>query len=126
MSENEQLLRLASDLTPLDLPVGVYVVTPDGHFVKCNRRAREILHLPLEGDLAEDSITRFYHDPADREKMHDELLEAEARGLHLEKLLAFEVDGQEIFVRDFTRSLKDKEGKVLGFQSGRAASKTAI
>jgi PAS domain S-box-containing protein len=69
----------------------------------------------LEGDLIEDSITRFYHDPAEREKMHEELLEAEARGLHLEKLLAFEVDGQEIFVRDFTRSLKDKEGKVLGF-----------
>lgn len=115
MSESEQLLHLASELTPLDLPVGVYVVTPDGHFVKCNRRAREILHLPLEGDLGEDSITRFYRDSADREKMHAELLEAEARGLHLEKLLALEVDGQEIFVRDVTRSLKDEEGEVLGY-----------
>ena len=66
MSDKEQLLRLASDLTPIDLPVGLYVVTPDGHFVTCNRRAREILHLPLEGDLGGDSITRFYHDPADR------------------------------------------------------------
>jgi PAS domain S-box-containing protein len=115
MSENEQLLRLASDLTPLDLPVGVYVVTRDGHFVQCNRRAREILHLPLEGDLGEDSITRFYNDPTYREKMHEELFEAEARGFYLEKLLNFEVEGREIFVRDFTRSLRDSEGKLLGF-----------
>lgn len=114
MSENEQLLRLASDLTPFDLPIGVYVVTQDGEFVTCNRRAREILHLPLEGEV-KDSIARFYHDPTYREKMHQELLEAEARGVHLEKLLPLEVAGQEIFVRDFTRSLKDKEGKVLGF-----------
>src|SRR5688572_27977199 len=111
MSENEQLLRLASDLTPFDLPIGVYVVTQDGDFVTCNRRAREILHLPLEGEV-KDSIARFYHDPTYREKMHEELLEAEARGLHLEKLIPLEVNGQEIFVRDFTRSLRDKEGKV--------------
>jgi PAS domain S-box-containing protein len=114
MSENEQLLRLASDLTPFDLPIGVYVVTRDGEFVTCNRRAREILHLPLEGEV-KDSIARFYHDSTYREKIHEELLEAETRGLLLEKLLILDVNGQETFVRDFTRSLKDKEGKVLGF-----------
>jgi len=65
--------------------------------------------------LVEDSITRFYSDPTYREKMHEELFEAEAQGLHLEKLLTFEVEGQEIFVRDFTRSLRDNEGKILGF-----------
>jgi PAS domain S-box-containing protein len=114
MSENEELLRLASDLTPFDLPMGVYVVTKDGRFVSCNRRAREILSLPLEGNV-EDSIARFYHDPENRERMHAELLKAEAEGRYLEKLIPFEVNGHEIFVQDYTRSLRGKDGKVLGY-----------
>jgi PAS domain S-box-containing protein len=114
MSENEELLKLASDLTPFDLPVGVYVVTKDGRFVNCNRRAREILRLPLEGSV-EDSIARFYHDPENRERMHEELLKAEALGHYLEKLIPFEVNGYEIFVQDYTRSLRGKDGQVLGY-----------
>lgn len=114
MTENEQLLQLASDLTRFDLPIGVYVVNTVGRFVKCNQRARETLHLPLEGEV-EDSITSFYTDPTNREKMHEELLDAEARNLHLEKTIAFKVDGREMFVRDLTRSLQDKDGRVLGY-----------
>jgi PAS domain S-box-containing protein len=114
MSENEELLRLARDLTPFDLPIGVYVVTREGRFVKCNRRAREIFRLPLEGEI-DDSIARFYPDPNYREKMHRELLESEARGQPLEKLLTFEVNEQEIFVQDFTRSLRNEVGEVIGF-----------
>jgi PAS domain S-box-containing protein len=114
MSENEELLRLASALTPFDLPVGVYVVTKDGSFVNCNRRAREILRLPLEGDV-EDSIARFYQDPENRERMHEELLAAEAQGRYLEKLIPFEVNGHEIFVQDYTHSLRGKDGQVLGY-----------
>ncbi|HEY0404166.1 MAG TPA: PAS domain-containing sensor histidine kinase [Pyrinomonadaceae bacterium] len=116
MSENEKLLRLASDLTPFDLPIGVYVVTRDGRFVKCNRRAREILRLPLDGEI-DDTIIRFYRDPELREKMHLELMALEAQGGHMEKLVAFEVNGHEIFVQDFTRSLRDDDDEIVGYVS---------
>lgn len=114
MSQDEELIRLASELTPLDLPVGVYIVRRDGRFVKCNRRAREILNLPLDAEL-DDSIERFYQSPDERNRIHDELLKAEDRGIYLEKLLFFEVGGREVIVRDFTRSLKNAEGDVLGY-----------
>jgi PAS domain S-box-containing protein len=114
MSQDEELIRLASDLTPLDLPVGVYIVRRDGRFVKCNWRAREILNLPLEEEL-DDSIERFYQSPEERNRIHDELLKAEDGGIYLEKLLSFEVGSREVIVRDFTRSLRDVEGNVLGY-----------
>lgn len=115
MSNDEELLRVANDLTPFDLPIGMYVVRPDGQFVKCNRRAREILHLPLEGDVDAFSITSFYCDPAVREELHRELLAAEARGRDLEKLIFLEVEGQEVIVRDYTRFLRDADGQLLGY-----------
>jgi PAS domain S-box-containing protein len=114
MSEDEKLLLLASELTPFDLPIGVYVVNKDGRFVMCNRRAREIFRLPLKGEI-NDSITRFYRNPERREEMHRELSKLEAHDRHLEKLLDFEVNGREIFVQDFTRSLRDKNGEILGY-----------
>jgi PAS domain S-box-containing protein len=118
MDLNEELLRLASGLTPFDLPIGVYVVTKDGRFVACNRRVREILRLPLEGEIS-DTINPFYapsHQPeAEREAVRQGLLQAEAEGRYLEKLLAFEVGGREVFVQNFERSLRDADGEVLGY-----------
>lgn len=114
MSENEQLLRLANEFTPFDLPIGVYVVTSEGHFVECNRPAREIFRLPLKGELTGLSIHSFYDDPSQREEMRQELLRSEAEGRPFEKILSLTVNEQEIFVRDFTRSLRDKEGNFLG------------
>ncbi len=116
MSEYEELLRLASELTPLDLPVGVYIVTRDGRFVQCNRRAREILNLPLEGEVR-GSIESFYQSPQERERIHEELLKAEERRTYLEKLIVFEVGERETIVRDFTRSLRDAQGNVIGYVS---------
>jgi PAS domain S-box-containing protein len=114
MSQDKELIERASELTPLDLPVGVYIVRRDGRFVQCNRRAREILNLPLEGDL-DDSIERFYQSREERDRIHEELLKAEDRGVSLDKHLLFEVGGREVIVRDFSRSLKDTEGNVIGY-----------
>ncbi|HET6852069.1 MAG TPA: PAS domain-containing sensor histidine kinase [Pyrinomonadaceae bacterium] len=115
MSEDAELLRLANELKPLDLPVGVYIVRRDGQFVSCNHQARKILRLPLEEDVKASSIARFYADPQVREQMHQELQEAEKRGQCLEKLLSFDVGGEEIIVRDYTRSLRDDAGNILGY-----------
>lgn len=114
MSQDEELIRLASELTPLDLPLGVYIVRRDGRFVQCNRRAREILNLPLEKEL-DDSIERFYPSPQERDSIHNQLLEAEEKGRYLEKLLVFEIGAREVIVRDFARSIRDSEGKVIGY-----------
>lgn len=115
MPENDELLRLAKELTPFDLPIGVYVVTVDGQFRACNRRAREIFNLPPDGDLTDFSIGHYYDDPTKREKIHKELERAEAKGSQLEKLLPLKINGGEIVVRDYSRSVKDKDGNVLGY-----------
>lgn len=116
--DKEELLRLARERAPFDLPIGVYVVTKDGRFVECNRRVREILGLPLEGEV-DDNITRFYpkshQTEAKREAMHQRLLEKEAEGRYLENLLPLEVGSREVFVQDFAHTLRDAEGEVLGY-----------
>lgn len=115
MSEDAELLRLANEVKPLDLPIGVYIVRRDGRFVSCNSEARKILRLPLEEDIKESSIAGFHSDPAARDRLHQELLQAEKRGQHLEKVIPLEIEGQEVIVRDYARSLHDDKGTVLGY-----------
>lgn len=49
-----------------ELPIGVYMTTLDGRFIVANRILRQMLGLPLEGDLTVN-IKDFYANPADRE-----------------------------------------------------------
>ncbi len=62
----------------LDLPIGVYVVDPDGRFLACNLPLRQMLKLPLAGDVGARSldfyISRMLFATADHlERMHGDL-----------------------------------------------------
>lgn len=111
-SESDKLRRLAENLTPFDLPIGVYVVTKDGRFIKCHDRVREMLRLPPEGEVNR-SILDFYRNPEHREKLERRLVEQERAGggqAWIEKeVLEFAVEGREIFIQDHTRSLRDPD-----------------
>jgi PAS domain S-box-containing protein len=111
-AEREKAQQLAEQLTPLDLPIGVYIVTTDGHFIKCHEKVRDLLRLPKEGDI-EQSIVEFYSDPAHREDLKDRLAQAErisgGKQWVEKEVLAFEVEGRKVFVQDYTRSLQDPE-----------------
>lgn len=114
MPESDKVLELVNNLQPADLPVGVYVVTKDGRFIECNRQVREILGLPLTGPV-NDTITRFYCDPQQREPLHAEVWASEAQGKWVQKTLHLKVNGEEKYVRDYTRSLRNEAGAVIGY-----------
>ena len=98
---------MARELNILDLPIGIYVVAPDGRFIACNRPVRAMFNLPLEGDL-DVSIAQFYADPKTRGDLLRQANEAEARGAYLEKeIVAFRVGERNIYVEDYCKPLHD-------------------
>ena len=91
----------------LDMPIGVYVVAPDGYFIACNRPVREMLHLPLEGPV-DKSIAQFYPQPKQREELLAKVRHAEEHGTHLEKeIIPLRIDGKNIYVEDYCKPLRD-------------------
>lgn len=104
---NTQLSAMARELNILDLPIGVYVVAPDGRFIACNRPVRALFGLPLDGDVRAN-IAQFYADPKMRGELLGKATEAEARGAHLEKeIVAFRVGERKIYVEDYCKPVRD-------------------
>ncbi|MDX6692543.1 MAG: hypothetical protein QOF02_146 [Blastocatellia bacterium] len=112
---HERLLEITKGLSFLELPIGVYVVTFDGRLVEANIKAREILELPLDGQI-EDSILRFYKEPSERDGLPDKLRAEEAKGQYLVSQLTFNVNGKLLHIQDHARSIKDPvTQEELGF-----------
>src|SRR5512141_673089 len=91
----------------LDLPIGVYVVAPDGQFITCNRPVRQMLGLPLDGPV-QANIGTFYADPKRRTEVLEKTIAAEEDGLHLQReTIVFRVNERELYVEDYCRPLRD-------------------
>jgi PAS domain S-box-containing protein len=117
MDIKKRVAEVAKELYPFDLPIGVYLVTKEGDFVRLNRRAQEILEFQQNDDEVNVNINDFYCDPGERIHLMKELEEAEASGRFLEKkVIRFNIDGKRIWVQDYCRSLKDPEtGEIIGY-----------
>jgi len=116
MTNNDKARELFGNLKPFDLPIGVYLVSKEGRFLDCDRWVREILQLPPEGPL-DSSITDFYYDSSEWERLIRKIEEAEAQGSRLEgQLVVFRVKERRVFVQDYCRSLRDPEtNAVVGY-----------
>ncbi|HEX8128135.1 MAG TPA: PAS domain S-box protein [Pyrinomonadaceae bacterium] len=114
MLQSEEVLRVAKNYTPFDLPVGVYVITKDGRFVDCNQQVRKILSLPLNGPL-DASMVNFYSDPSLRDAIHEQLAAHDNASVPLKFVLPLKVDGREKYVEDYTRPIRNDAGEVLGY-----------
>jgi signal transduction histidine kinase len=116
MSTEINLHPLLQSFDPAYLPLGVYVVTPDGCFVFCNAHARRLLHLPPEGTITQ-KIGDFYAHAEERPRVLARVLEAEAQGSFFEnEILHFKVEGRDLFVENNCRSLRDAHTQeVIGF-----------
>lgn len=113
--QRKEVLQIAKNCTPFDLPVGVYVVTKDGHFVDCNRQVREILSLPPTGPL-EVSMADFYSDASQRDAFHEQLAaHDEGAGIPLKFVLPLKVNGREKYVEDYARPIRNEAGQLLGY-----------
>lgn len=100
----------------LEMPIGVYVVAPDGYFLECNGPVRRILNLPQEGPI-QASISDYYADPTLRGDLLKKACEAEERGTHLKKeIITFRVNGKEIYVEDYCKPIRDdRTHEVIGY-----------
>ncbi len=100
----------------LEMPIGVYVVAPDGHFLACNSPVRQLLGLPKEGPV-DASISNFYADPLLRGELLRKAQEAEERGSHLQKeTITLRVGNREIFVEDYCKPMRDPAThEVIGY-----------
>ena len=115
MAVSDKLLAMARKIRIHDLPISVYVVSPDGRIVEANKLARELLKLP-EGELKNLSILSYYRDPSLRDELPKILERLESEEKHLSIILNFDVNGHEMHIQEHARSLKDPEtGEVLGF-----------
>ncbi len=89
------------NIFPFDLPIGVYLVTKDGKFVKCNSKAREILKLPIEGSYVDTNISDFYYDLEVRKRLLEEVEAAEDKGRFLEKqIVRFKVNSETRWMQE--------------------------
>jgi signal transduction histidine kinase len=111
-----QHLAIAHELNILDLPIGVYVVAPDGRFLACNRSVRAMFNLPLEGDIRA-SISQFYADSKARNELLRKATEAEARGAYLEKeIIPFRVGDRKLYLEDYCKPLRDPATRdIIGY-----------
>lgn len=115
MNANEKLLEITKHLSFLELPIGVYVVTPEGQIIEANRQARLLFQLPLIGAI-DKSILDFYQNPADREGLAQALEARERRGQYLISKLTFNIGKCVVYVQDIARSIPDPDtGKPIGY-----------
>lgn len=116
MSHEHAAIELIGDMSCFQLPIGVYVVAPDGCFLAVNQPIRSLLRLPPERPV-EVSIADFYAEPGRHEQLIQKVLAADARGQYLEKeLIQLCVGGADVFVECFCQPLRDPATQeVVGY-----------
>ena len=116
MDAQQIAAELVQGFNFLDMPIGVYVVAPDGQLIACNRLVREMFHLPLNAPL-QASVASFYVHPQSREQLLAKVREADERGTQPAKeIIPLRIDGKEIFVEDYCKPLRDPATKeIVGY-----------
>ncbi|MBI5301702.1 MAG: PAS domain-containing protein [Chloroflexi bacterium] len=113
MDAKEIAAQLARELHYLDMPIGVYVVATDGQFIACNRLVRDMLALPLDGDV-HASLAQFYADANTRGELLRKAAEAEARGSFLQKeIIHLRVAARDLYVEDYCKPLRDPATRAI-------------
>jgi PAS domain S-box-containing protein len=98
------------------VPIGLFRTTPAGEIVNANPGLVQMLGYPSREALLADSATNAYVDEEERIRLQA-VLEREGiiRGAEFQLR---RYDGQEIWVKDTARAVKDEGGKVLYYEGG--------
>ena len=115
MSDKSPSLELFEQFDFQDLPIGIYKTSIEGRFIVANRIVREMLSLPLEGEV-NANIINYYVNPADRDASITETKKLAEQGKHADRrILHLKAGGRELYVEDYCKILNDNEGRVVGF-----------
>jgi signal transduction histidine kinase len=117
MTQREKLLKRIKQLELHDLPIGAYVTDEAGMIIEANQRAREILQLPLEGqiDLCINDLDPNIDVRGELRRMLESL---ETQGHPPSVVLPIKVGGREMYLRDHSRVIRDEEtSQIIGFLS---------
>lgn len=116
MSERPSEDELLEHVDFIHLPIGVYVVDPDGHFRACNDGVRKILGLSATGPI-DTKIQDYYTNPERFHELIGAALEAEASSNGFEKALVhLVVNEQDVYVEDYLKPLRQaKSGEIIGY-----------
>ena len=116
MSERPSEDELLEHVDFMHLPIGVYVVDPDGRFRACNDGVRAILGLPTSGPAC-TRIQDYYADPARFSELTTAALEAESSSNGFEKALVhLVVAGRDVYVEDYLKPLRHTDsGEIAGY-----------
>ena len=111
---DEEILRIFGEIGPQDLPVGVYVVRPDGRFLIASPAIRRLLQMPLQGPVDRVSIRELYANPDDREALLRQAQEQARLGWHLEDAIVhFRVNGGDVFAQMHCKPLIHPDSKEV-------------
>lgn len=94
------------------LPVGVYRTTPEGRFVEANGATASLFGFDSPDDLQHINVKEFYLDLSDREHHLNRLSE---ESTHTADLRLRKASGDVIWVRDYSRAVRDDGGNICYF-----------
>jgi len=93
------------------VPVGLYLTTPDGRFLRASQALADILHYPDVVTLLSTPVENLYVNPAEREQWR-KIVENSTGTVVYEVMLRC-YDGDTIWVRNQSRAVRDSKGRVL-------------
>lgn len=115
MDKSSLSLKQFDEFDFRELPIGVYMTSLDGQFIVANKIMRQMLGLPLGGQL-QANIVPFYVNPDERKVAINHAIKLANEGQHVARgALHLHVGNHDLFVEDYCRILEDENGKVIGF-----------
>lgn len=115
MQKNQPHFNYFDEFDMHELPIGVYMTSLDGQFVFANKVMREILNLPLDGEV-QANIKNFYAQAADRDGEVEKANRLVSQGVREDhSTLHFRVGTKDFYLEDHCKFLLDEGGKLVGF-----------
>jgi PAS domain-containing protein len=115
MEEHSLSLKQFDEFDFRELPIGVYLISLDGQFIVANKIVRKMLEFPLDGRL-NANIKDYYVNAADWNAAIEEVKKLTRQGKNVERgILHLKVGERELHVEDYSKSLQNADGQVVGF-----------
>lgn len=113
---DETILSVFNGLSPQDLPIGVYLVRPDGRFLVASLPVRRLLNLP-EGELPGCSLIDFFKERNDYEQLLSEARKHAGNGYPMkQQLVRLRAGPVEVYAEASCKPVMDEDsGEVIAY-----------